>query len=669
MIRDDKPDDRARAAPADTGAVGLLLLSFRHRDALADAIARLGHGVYAARRRAGIGRRFLELGCSVAIVDARDAALEALQAAERLGIAVSAAGGAMLLLLDRRDAQLLPAFLAAGITACLSSPWQPGEFDAAIRLAQRSARDGLTKPVDGDAGLWRWQVDLTTGALTQDGSAPRPVWGRDARDACRRLAPADRARAFAALRKLRLHGGYAAFVQHAAPDGGTNTLSGRAVVHHLSLTGSHLSGHVELLDPPAGRGDGLHRDRLTGLPDEAAALALIDTRTQATGVSIVSIIGLEAYNDHAGRAAGDAVLRAMGRQLERCVRADIGRDAIVARVGGTRFAVIAPGQESLLRLDVAMRAMAAVVVDSVLTPVHGGLRLRLATGLAPTDAQADGGARALLRGLAQRLVAPRALVRPLDVELALARAEIAVRFQPQFAMADDRLTGAEALATWRHPKLGELSGAVLFSAASAAGIQTEVSERVWSLALGAMALWPQALYAVRIALNVTAADLAQPALAARLLGLAGALGIDPARLAIEVTESATLGEPATAAANLAALQAAGMAIALDDFGTGYSGLAWLSQLPVDYIKIDSGFSGDADGAPRDRAVLRGVIDLAVGLGLDVLAEGVESEAQRRRLVALGCRWYQGFLRAPALDSGALCRFAIAHDASSATGAK
>jgi EAL domain-containing protein (putative c-di-GMP-specific phosphodiesterase class I) len=174
-----------------------------------------------------------------------------------------------------------------------------------------------------------------------------------------------------------------------------------------------------------------------------------------------------------------------------------------------------------------------------------------------------------------------------------------------------------------------------------------------------MAGWPASMAGLRVALNLTAADLAEPRMAAELLALAADAGVAPTRLTVEVTESAIIERLDSAAETLTALRAAGMHAALDDFGSGYSGLAWLKRLPVDYIKIDSRFVRDAASDARGRTLLRGVVDLAGALDLGVLAEGVENEAQRTRLRDLGCRWYQGWLRAPALDSADLVSFLAA----------
>lgn len=368
---------------------------------------------------------------------------------------------------------------------------------------------------------------------------------------------------------------------------------------------------------------------------------------QGGAVALLHLSGLDRYNDANGYSAGDEVIRTFARNLERSVRGDLGAPAMITRVHGCRFAVVVRDFDVSAELvGLGLRAIATSLAEDLAKSSVGMCNLRLSSGSIDPRETAD----QCLSRLARQLAAPRAVIRQLDVESAIRNGEISVRFQPQLSLADDALIGAEALARWRHPKIGELGGAALFAAAQQAGMQGELSHHVWQLAFVEMSAWPDAFRRIRIAINVTANDLADPAFAAKLLQGSARYGITPERLCIEVTESVAIAQPDQAAASLSALRRAGMHVALDDFGTGYSGLAWLKSLPVDYIKIDSGFAQDAGGAARDEAVLRGVIQLARQIDLDVLAEGVETEQQRDVLLALGCRWYQGFLKAPPLTS-------------------
>ena len=154
---------------------------------------------------------------------------------------------------------------------------------------------------------------------------------------------------------------------------------------------------------------------------------------------------------------------------------------------------------------------------------------------------------------------------------------------------------------------------------------------------------------LRLAVNITAADIVRPGFAAQFLALVRESGFAPERLTVEVTESGLIEDLAGAAALLAELRGGDLRVAIDDFGTGYSSLAYLKALPLDYLKIDKRLSQDIAGSTRDRIVVRSVIDMARSLGLDVIAEGVETEEQLALLAQEGCTLYQGFLCAPRSD--------------------
>ncbi len=156
--------------------------------------------------------------------------------------------------------------------------------------------------------------------------------------------------------------------------------------------------------------------------------------------------------------------------------------------------------------------------------------------------------------------------------------------------------------------------------------------------------WPKALAKLRVSLNITAADLGDPEFAGRFAAMAKTAKIDPDRLTLELTEQAMLSDPASAAEQLAQIRALGVAVAIDDFGTGYSSLSLLARLPIDYLKIDSGFTRTIDGSDRDRIVVRAIVDLARALGAARRGRGIENERQLARLSDLGVATWQGFLK-------------------------
>ena len=230
------------------------------------------------------------------------------------------------------------------------------------------------------------------------------------------------------------------------------------------------------------------------------------------------------------------------------------------------------------------------------------------------------------------------------VHAALSRNEVVIHYQPQYDVVTGEMTGVEALLRWQHPELGLLGAGPLVTAARAARLECELTEHAHRVALAEMATWPKVLAKLRVSLNITAADLGDPEFAGRFAAMAKEAKIDPDRLTLELTEQAMLSDPASAAEQLAQIRTLGSAIAIDDFGTGYSSLSLLARLPIDYLKIDSGFTRTIDGSDRDRIVVRAIVDLASALGLLVVAEGIENERQLGRLSELGVATWQGFLK-------------------------
>ena len=186
-----------------------------------------------------------------------------------------------------------------------------------------------------------------------------------------------------------------------------------------------------------------------------------------------------------------------------------------------------------------------------------------------------------------------------------------------------------------------------------ADLEIGLSDHIQRIVLERAAAWPIGLRSVRLSLNLTAADIARPGFADLFLARVDMSGFPRARLTVEIVESGLIEDLGAAAGLLATLRSAGLRVAIDDFGTGYSSLAYLKSLPLDYLKIDKKLAQDITGTTRDRVVVRGVIDMARSLGLVVIAEGVETQAQLELLAKEGCQIYQGFLYSEPVSGEAL----------------
>ena len=238
------------------------------------------------------------------------------------------------------------------------------------------------------------------------------------------------------------------------------------------------------------------------------------------------------------------------------------------------------------------------------------------------------------------------------LEAAIALEQIEVLFQPLIEPRSGLVFGAEALAR----SSIALSADDLFARAEAAGLEERLSRLVQRKALRSAAVWEGPLRGLKLSLNLLPQEISRPGYEQWLLDEIGAIGIDPSRITVEITENALLVGRAAVAERLARLREAGISIAIDDFGTGYASLAYLTTLPLDMIKIDRGLIADLVGGSRDKIVVKAMIHLARELDLKVVVEGVESMGQLALLAGWGCDLYQGFLGAGALTEVELTRF-------------
>ncbi len=403
-------------------------------------------------------------------------------------------------------------------------------------------------------------------------------------------------------------------------------------------------------------------DPTTGLPNRAGCDRLIEQRlavaagTDAVGTTLllVEVDGLAGVREDAGRDLASSVLVELARRLRVTVRGD----EPVARLGGDAFAVLASGDPRTgdLLADRCLSAVeqpittAAGVYD--LTADIGLVVLEAGTPLAEVWTRAEIAVRAARlagRGSARRFepvlgaaAERRARLRE-DLPGACARGELTVAYQPVVSLEEQRVVGVEALLRWRHPELGEVPPAEFVPIAERAGVIGELQR--WALehaARAAMAL-PVVHAPLRLGVNISASHVAARTLVGDVASVLQCTGLAPERLILEITEATLAAGTDDIAVDVEALRLMGVHVALDDFGTGQSSLTHLSALPIDVLKLDRAFVARVDRDPRSRALCESVIAIGRALGLDVVAEGVETPAQLGALRGLGCGFAQGFL--------------------------
>lgn len=416
---------------------------------------------------------------------------------------------------------------------------------------------------------------------------------------------------------------------------------------------------AERLGRPGGPSIGRRRGDPLGVAAVGDAVRRWAAGRLAAGRPVVAaraaLASFDLVNSAHGRAAGDLILGEAAERLRRVADELFTGEAMVARGSGPEF--LLAGDASAANEE----ALAAHISSAFAEPFGRavvGVRVGAAASLPGEDASA------LLRRTAEALAPAEdaAAVEELAIELhhAIGAKQIAVLFQPQVEIATGRIVGVEALARWEHPRLGAISADALFSAAERAGLGLPLSEHVQRLAMSQAARWPKALQRLRLSINVTAEDVGSPDFAERFLTRVADAAFPTGRLTVEVTESGLIEDLERAGALLGRLREAGCRTAIDDFGTGYSSLAYLNALPLDYLKLDKALVQGVERDGRERVVTQGVLALARSLGLQTIAEGVETAAQRNLLATEGCELYQGFLCSGAVSAEALVTLVKRH---------
>jgi diguanylate cyclase (GGDEF)-like protein len=394
----------------------------------------------------------------------------------------------------------------------------------------------------------------------------------------------------------------------------------------------------------------------------------------AAALFLIGIRDLKQVNERYGIAVGNVAIKTTGQRLRKMLKPYADRVAVLTRLSGREFFLVLNGHYPSSEIEQLTRKISSVLTEEFET---GDEKLRISprTGFAIAQ-EAESGLELLSRAQAAlskaygRKGQPLAIAAPaidlhsgianqLDRDLrdAITSDGISIMLQPQFAVLDDRLIGAEVLARWHHPALGEVGAGHLFAAADRCDMREELSEMIQRRAIAIAANWPEKMQNLRISVNLGADELGER-YSLKLKALLDLHGLAPSRLTLELTEESVIRDIDIAATELELLRQIGVRIAVDDFGTGYSSLAYLKTLPLDYLKLDKGMTPDINGTGKDRIVLRAIIAMAKALELEIIAEGVERHDELAMLRAEGCDFYQGFLGSPPLNPEEFERFAL-----------
>lgn len=417
--------------------------------------------------------------------------------------------------------------------------------------------------------------------------------------------------------------------------------------------------HVEEADGAAQSRSGL--DPLTGLLDRTGLLADIDALLAASTAAHLTLFDLDHFhlvNESLGHTTGDDLLVTIARRL----RAAAHDDDIVSRVSGDEFAVVC---SHLDRYDELLAALRATIHEPIpigdtrhvidcsvgvvsLDVVSGTIEALAAVESAVYLAKARGRGRVEIYDTGLRDSATKTLRRTSELQHAADNDELVLRYQPMVDLNTGATVGCEALLRWLHPEAGELGAGEFLEIAESSGLIGELTPTLLTKACLAAERLSRARTPTYVSVNLSPRQLADPHLLEHVEHALTQSGIEAQQLMVEITETAVLVDVPAAVAVLAALRRLGVRVALDDFGTGFSSLLRLRELPVDCLKVDRAFVAGLARSHDDLAIVASVVNMAATLGLDCVAEGVESHEQVDQLRRLGCATAQGYLWSPAV---------------------
>jgi diguanylate cyclase (GGDEF)-like protein len=398
-------------------------------------------------------------------------------------------------------------------------------------------------------------------------------------------------------------------------------------------------------------------DALTGLANRKRLTRRVDEGQVA--LVLLDLDLFKQVNDTLGHHVGDQLLVAVAQRLVSCVRPD----DVVARLGGDEFALVLEGADAVAAVRAAERAREALSAPFSL----GGLLVEVAAsaGIAVSPEHGCDVEDLLQRAdVAMYLSKESGEVEVYDAERdpntpgrlvllgalrrALETGELVLHYQPKADLATGRVVGLEALVRWEHPQLGLVLPDEFIPLAERSGLIAPLTSWLLGEALAQLARWRERGWDLGVAVNITVKDLCSDGFVDGVVAALAEHGLPTSALQLELTEGSLFADSAPARAALRQLRERGVSLSLDDFGTGWSSLGQLRQLPVSEIKVDRSFVSRMAVDTRDLAIVTSVVDLARGLGVRVVAEGVEDQRTWDLLASLGCDRVQGWLLSPAL---------------------
>lgn len=665
----------------------VFLLSNHDRDGLTSKIKSLDWGVIAARRSDNLLSRFIGAAASIAVIDIRNISDEAFTEIQELSSFIEANGFTLIAVLDLADQPMINYAQKIGATQFIdpdgSNIYWNAALDAALQFVTRLQGNGSPNTMDERHSRSisnSWIFNLKSFEFDAGPSIKHAInqnYSETFQKHYKEIYPKSHLLRF--LSKYQRRMGIAAYRRLSNGDdqsGFSHSIGDQNFIHHLELDDNIVRGYMEeVSEIKAWRS----HDLLTGVRSGSFARNhLLNWKHSVDGDLSLIIIGLrqlEQINSRFGRAQGNAVIQMAGDRICTVLAQDSDPERFVSRISGKEFLILYNGKHDLDML----KNTAENIIEALLLPydMRGeDYHISARAAICKTENGEDGIAalRRVTMTLTEVMNHPNMIISVADtvhdehfqygenIERELRSAidanQIEVVLQPQFDIKTAEMIGAEALARWNHPTLGKLGAGILFSVADRCDYRDIISQHIQNLALKTCAKWPLQMRDLRLSVNVTPQQMSMESFSDEFAQTISDSGFDPRKLTIELTEENLIQNIDMASKSLLSLREKGIKIAIDDFGTGYSSLAYITELPLDYLKLDKALIRNILRSNKDLMVLRSIIAMGRAVGVKVIAEGVESNDILTLLRTEKCHIYQGYFGSKPLSIARFEKFAI-----------
>ena len=550
--------------------------------------------------------------------------------------------------------------------------------------AMQKSRTRLTVTLEAtQIGIWDWDIEhdhwhasptyfTTLGYKHEPGPSDRKIW-------MERVHPDDVIRVQHAIdAALALSSGpyeYEARMRHA--DGTYRWMSVRGKVVERDERGlpTRLLGvRIDITDHKNAEERIrrlAHFDALTGLPNRTLlndrvgyAIGMAQRNDEPIAILVLGIDKFKNVNDTLGHRIGDELLMEVAKRIKSLIR----EDDTIARIGGDEFILVSPGTDANRSAHIARELLQSLAEPYRIAQLELVVTPSIGIAMYPSDgkdfdallkcadtamhrAKDDGRNNYLFFTAQMQATSARTLLLENALRRALERTELQLHYQPQISLGDGRICGAEALLRWTHPGLGTVTPTEFIPVAEDSGQILQIGEWVLRTAVGQLRRWMDAgLAPMTMAVNLSSVQFRHPNLPALIRQILMEAQVPPHCLELELTERVAMGDPLAAITVMNNLHQLGVRMSIDDFGTGYSSLNYLKRFQTYKLKIDQSFvSGVTDDAD-DRGIVSAIINLAAGLDLRTIAEGVETSGQLQFLIEQGCHEAQGYYFSKALPA-------------------